>query len=190
MNQTDTAFDALGSDFPGPIGRCLLGFLVPPGRREEFVGDLIEEAETVVLPRSGRKAATRWFWRQALTSASPLYARHVHKEVGMNRLRWLAVALLLIAGPLMALDPNVLGASPGTVALVVLAILVPALAILVSGNLRVYAGAALISAGLLLAARISSGIEIRWYAMAWIFFIVLVVNWRYEHRQAVGRMRH
>jgi hypothetical protein len=146
------------------------------------VGDLIEEAETVVLPRSGCRAAKRWFWRQALTSASPLYARHFHKEVEMNRTRWIAIALLMVVGPLMALDSNIFGASLGTLAIVVLAILVPALAGLVSGNLRVYAGAALASAVLLLAARVSSGIEIRWYAMAWIFFIILMVNWRYEHR--------
>lgn len=182
MNQTDTASVTLGPDFPGPMSRCLLSLLVPPGRREEFVGDLIEEAETVVLPRSGRRAAKRWFWRQALTSASPLYARHFHKGVEMNRARWIAIALLMVLGPLMALDPNVFGASPGTVALVVLAILIPTLACLVSGNLRVYAGAALASAVLLLAARVSSGIEIRWYAMAWIFFIILMVNWRIEHR--------
>lgn len=182
MNPTDVSSDTLGPDFPGPIARCLLRLLVPPGRREEFVGDLIEEAETVVLPRNGRKTARRWFWRQAVTSASPLYARHYHKEVEMNRTRWIAVALLLVVGPLMALDPNVFGASPGTVALVGLAILISALAGLVSGNLRVHAGAALTSALLLLAARVSSGIEIRWYAMAWIFFIILMVNWRYEHR--------
>ena len=182
MNQTDTASDTFGPDFPGPMSRCLLSLLVPPGRREEFVGDLIEEAETVVLPRSGRRAAKRWFWRQALTSASPLYARHVHKEVEMNRARWIAIALLMILGPLMALDPSGIGASPGTIALVVLAIVLPALACLVSGNMRVYAGAALASAVLLLVARVSSGIEIRWYAMAWIFFIILMVNWRYEHR--------
>jgi hypothetical protein len=73
----------------------------------------------------------------------------------------------------MALDPSLLGASAGVVALVALAILVPAIAGLLSGNLRVLAGAAMISAVLLLAARLASGIEIRWYAMAFIFFVIL-----------------
>jgi hypothetical protein len=100
----------------------------------------------------------------------------------MNRTRWIVVALLLVVGPLMALDPSVFGASPGAIALVVLAIVVPGLAGLVSGNLRVLAGAALASALLLLAARIASGVELRWYAMAWIFFIILMANWLYEHR--------
>ena len=36
---------------------------------------------------------------------------------------------------------------------------------------------------LLLAARIASGVELRWYAMAWIFFIVLTANWLFEHRR-------
>ena len=182
MNSTDDFSAALGPDFPGPIALCLLGLLVPPGRRDEFVGDLIEEAETVVFPAGGRKAARRWFWRQAVTSASPLYARHYQKEIRMKRTRWIVVTLLLVLGPLMALDPNVFGASVGTVSLVVLAIVIPALVGLFSGNLRVYAGAAFLSAMLLLAARIASGVELRWYAMAWIFFIVLMANWLYEHR--------
>ena len=182
MNPDDQIRKTLGPDFPGPIARCVLSLLVPPGRREEFVGDLIEEAETIVLPRGGQQAARRWFWRQALTSASPLYARHYQKEVGMKRTRWLVVSLLLILGPLMALDPNVFGASALAIALVVLATAIPALVGLLSGNLRVYAGAAFCSAMLLLAARVVSGVELRWYAMAWIYFIVLMANWLFEHR--------
>lgn len=182
MNSNDNPSETLGPGFPGPIARCLLSLLVPPGRREEFVGDLIEEAETEVFPRSGREAARRWFWRQALMSASPLFARHYQKEVGMKRTRWIVVTLLLVAGPIMALDPNVFGASRWAISLVVLAIVIPAMVGLLSGNLRVYAGAAFFSALLLLAARISSGVELRWYAMAWIFFIILTANWLYEHR--------
>lgn len=100
----------------------------------------------------------------------------------MKRTRWIVVTLLLVLGPLMALDPNVFGASAGAISLVVLAIVIPALVGLLSGNLRVYTAAAFMSAVLLLAARISSGVELRWYAMAWIFFIVLMANWLYENR--------
>jgi hypothetical protein len=184
MKTLDPSTHSLGVDFPGPIARCVLRLLVPARRREEFVGDLIEEAETVVLPKRGRAAAQRWFWRQALTSASPLYARHYHKEVGMKRTRWIVAALLLILGPLMALDPNVWGASQVAIALVVMAIVIPAVVGLTSGNVWVLGGAAVVSAVLLLAARIVSGVELRWYAMAWIFFIVLFVNWGWEHRPA------
>jgi ABC-type antimicrobial peptide transport system permease subunit len=82
----------------------------------------------------------------------------------------------------MALDPNVFRSSPETITLVVLAILVPTLAGLFSGNIKTLAGAGLCSAVLLLVARVTSGIEIRWYAMAWILFVILAFNWFYEHR--------
>lgn len=182
MKSSTQSADTFGPDFPGLMAHCVLSLLVPPDRRDEFVGDLIEEAETVIRPRSGPSAARRWFWRQALTSASPLYNRHFRKEVKMNRPRWLVVVLLLVAGPLMAFDPNVFRSSPETITLVVLAILVPMLAGLFSGNIKTLAGAGLCSAVLLLVARVTSGIEIRWYAMAWILFIILALNWFYEHR--------
>jgi hypothetical protein len=159
---------------------------MPTGRREELIGDLIEEAETIVLPRSGRRAARRWFWRQALSSASPLYARRCTKEVDMNRWKWIVVALFLVAGPLMALDSDVLDGSAPIIGLVVLAIVIPAASGLLSGNLRVHAGAAMISTGLLFVARLASGIELRWYAMGYIFFIILAMSWGYERRLAAA----
>lgn len=184
MNAQTRPPESLGREFPGPLARAVLRFLVPAYRREEFVGDLIEEAETIVLPKAGARAARRWFWRQALGSASPLYRRRIHREVSMHRSRWLVVVVLPVFGLLMALDPNVFNASPATVALVILAILVPLAAGLVSGNLRALAGAALCSALLLLAARVVSGLEIRWYAMAYVLFIILVASWLYERRLA------
>jgi hypothetical protein len=135
-----------------------------------------------VLPERSRRAARRWFWRQALASASPLYACRSTQEVTMNRWKWMTLVLILIAGPLMALDPSVLGGSPATIALVAFAILIPASAGLLSGNLRVLAGAAAVSGALLLAARLVSGIEIRWYAMAFILFVVLNGGWWLERR--------
>jgi len=171
-----------GVDFPGPFAHLVLVSLLPTDRREELVGDLIEEAETIVVPQCGRRAARRWFWRQALVSASPLYARRSTRKVTMNRWKWMTLVLVLIAGPLMALDPSVLSASPPVIALVSFAILIPASAGLLSGNLRVLAGTAVFSGALLLAARLTSGIEIRWYAMAFIFFIVLKGGWWLERR--------
>ena len=176
----------LGRDFPRPFARLLLLLLIPTQRREELVGDLIEEAETVVLASKGRAAARRWFWRQAVASASPLYSSRTKREISMNRWKWLTLVALLVAGPLMALDPGVFGASPGVIALVVFAILVPAVAGLLSGNLHVLAGAAVASGFLLLAARLVSGIEIRWYAMAFIFFVVLRIGWWFERRPAAS----
>ena len=73
----------------------------------------------------------------------------------------------------MALDPYVFSASPLVIGLVVLAITVPAAAGVISSNLYTLVGAAGVSALLLLAARLVSGLEIRWYAMAFMLFVIL-----------------
>jgi len=98
---SSTALDKreIGAAFPGPVARLLLRACLPADRREEFEGDLIEEAETVVLPRRGRRVALCWFWWQVATSVPPMLARRLNKEVGMHPERWIApVALLLVWG--------------------------------------------------------------------------------------------
>jgi len=182
MSGGDSGERGLGTDFPGKGAQFLLRLLLPAGRRDEVVGDLIEEAETVVLPRRGRGAAVRWFWWQAATSASPMHARRCAREVGMHRQRWIIVVAILILGPLMALDAGIANAPMKIIALVAMAIAVPAAAGLLSGNLRVHGVAALVATALLIAARLSSGIELRWYAIPWILFMLLLMNWRYERR--------
>jgi len=161
------------SGVPGAVGNAVLTLLLPSRHREAIVGDLIEEAETLVLPRDGSAAARRWFWRQAIASASPLYHRQTTREVLVSGWRWLTLMLLFIAGLIMALDPYVFTASPPVIALVILAITVPAAAGMVSSNLYTLVGAAGTSALLLLAARLVSGLEIRWYAMAFMLFVIL-----------------
>lgn len=183
MNTAKPA-DGFGPDFPHPLGKSLLTLLLPTRHREEVIGDLIEEAETVILPRDGVAAARSWFWRQALASASPLYGRQSEKEINMNRWKWLTLVLLLVAGSVMALDPNVFGSTPLVIALVVVAILVPVSAALVSGNIHTLAGSAAVSAFLLLSARLVSGIEIRWYAMAFMAFVILRLGRIFERRMA------
>jgi len=187
MSRPGASEAGLGSGFPGSGAQTVLRLLLPARRRDEFVGDLIEEAETVVLPRRGRDAALRWFWWQVFTSVSPMHARRCAREVSMNRQRWLVVATVLILGPLMAWDSGVFTAPPGVVVLVAMAVAVAAAAGLLSGNLRVLAGAAIISTVLLLIGRWSSGVELRWYAMPWIFFVILYMNWAYEHRVSSSR---
>ena len=182
MNAVDSCENGLGTNFPGKWSHLVLRLLLPAGRREEFVGDLIEEAETVVLPRSGHKAALRWFWWQAWTSASPMHVRRCAREVGMNRQRWIVVAAILTLGLLMAMDADGFPATVNTLWLVAVAIAIPAGAGLLSGNLRIHAAAALLSSALLIAARLESGVEFRWYAIPWIFYMLLLMNWRYEHR--------
>jgi hypothetical protein len=182
MTNSTSPENGLGARFPSPSGRALLALLLPTRRREELVGDLIEEAETVILPREGAATARRWFWKQAVSSASPLWAHQSTQEINMNRWKWLTLVLLLVAGPLMALDPNVFGSTPFVIGLVAAAIAVPVVAGLLSGNLYTLAGAAVVSATLLLAARLVSGIEIRWYAMAFIFFVILRIGQIFERR--------
>jgi hypothetical protein len=63
-----------------------------------------------------------------------------------------------------------------------LATLIPATAGLLSGNLRVLAVAAIASTLLLVAARLASGVPLRWYAMPWIFYMLVYANWAYERR--------
>ena len=109
MNPAAEDDRGIGAGFPGPIARLLL-LSVPPDRREEFEGDLIEEAEAIVLPRDGRKAALRWFWWQIAASAPSMLARRLNKEVGMYPQRWIVPAALLVIWGLFGLVE--LGNSP------------------------------------------------------------------------------
>ncbi len=95
MNPVAEDTERIGAGFPGPIARGLLAVLLPADRREEFEGDLIEEAETVIRPQQGRKAALRWFWWQMVASAPPMLARRLNKEVGMSPQRWIVPAALM-----------------------------------------------------------------------------------------------
>ena len=182
MSDTESRSAGLGAGFPGRSAQFLLRLLIPARRREEFVGDLIEEAETLVLPRRGRTAALRWFWWQAATAASPMYARQCAREVGMHRQRWIVLIAVPVLGFVMAWDSGVLSAPAYVIALVALAVALPAAAGLLSGNLRIHAAVAVVSMLLLLVARLLSGVEIRWYAMPWIFYSLLLMNWLYENR--------
>lgn len=182
MTESTRGHDTLGEDFPGPFQQLVLALLLPTHHRGELVGDLIEEAETEIVPAHGRRAARRWFWRQALVSASPLYRRQSTKEIRMSGWRWLTLIALFIIGLIMALDPYVFSASPSVIVLVVLAITVPAAAGVVSSNLYTLVGATGVSALLLLVARLVSGLEIRWYAMAFVLFVILNLGRIFERR--------
>lgn len=103
MSSTALGEREIGAAFPGPVARLLLRSFLPADRREEFEGDLIEEAETVVLPRRGRRVALWWFWWQVAASAPPMLARRWTKEVGMHPQRWIAPAALLVIWGLFGL---------------------------------------------------------------------------------------
>ena len=100
----------------------------------------------------------------------------------MHPQRWIVAAIILVMCTLMAIDSGLLSATPRVVALVALAIAIPAVAGLLSGSVGAYAAAAVVSALLLITARLLSTVELRWYAMAFMAFVVLVLGWMYEHR--------
>ncbi len=100
----------MGTGFPGPVARLLVRLILPSDRREEFEGDLIEEAETIVLPRNGRRVALGWFWWQIVASAPSMLVRRLNKEVSMYPQRWIAPAALLVIWGLWGLMD--LGNSP------------------------------------------------------------------------------
>lgn len=110
MNPAAEGIRVLGAGFPGPVARLLLRLVLPADRREEFEGDLIEEAETIVLPRNGRRVALCWFWWQIAASAPSMLARRLNKEVGMRPQRWIVPAVLLVIWGLWGLVD--LGNSP------------------------------------------------------------------------------
>ena len=110
MNSAAEDTGEIGTGFPGPVARFLLLLFLPADRREEFEGDLIEEAETIVLPRSSRRVALCWFWWQIAASAPSMLARRLNKEVGMYPQRWIVPAALLVIWGLWGLVD--LGNSP------------------------------------------------------------------------------
>lgn len=172
----------LAREFPGPFALLVLRVLVPGEHREQVTGDLIEEAETLILPRHGLSAARSWFWWQVGASAWPLLVRHWTREIVRNPQRWLVAAAIVVMCTLMAIDGGLLTATTPAVVLAAVAIAIPAVAGLLSGNIAVYAAAALVSALLLMTARVLSPMELRWYAIAFMAFIVLLFDWGYEHR--------
>jgi putative ABC transport system permease protein len=58
----------------------LLRHLLPSSQREPFVGDLVEDAASVVV-RHGPGAARRWFWRQSLIAIVTLRGRTVEEPL-------------------------------------------------------------------------------------------------------------
>jgi hypothetical protein len=85
------------------VARALVWVIVPRDRREEFEGDLIEEAEAIVLPGTCRRTALRWFWWQLAMSAPPMLARRLTKEVAMHPRRWIVPAALVFVWGLFGL---------------------------------------------------------------------------------------
>ena len=133
---------------------AVLRRLVPARHRDEFLGDLAEEARSRA-ERDGPRSARRWLVGQVVRSAPHLLRMRLNgdPETMPCRLEW-AVLVLLIGGA-QAWDSGVLDSTGPVVAMVSLAILVPALALVAAGEwLRAWAMAA--SYVLLVGARVLS----------------------------------
>lgn len=161
------------------MARLFLKLAFPNQRREEFIGDLIEEAETVILPERGRQAALRWFWWQAAESIPPLLAQNLRRRIRTSGARWVVALAILTLGTLMAADSGLFARDLLIIASVMVAIAVPAVTGLISGNLITRTIGVVISMVMLITIREFTGVELRWYAMAWFFFILLG-GWRFE----------
>ena len=96
--------------------------------------------------------------------------------------RPVVAAAIVIFGIAMAWDSGLRGAGPSALTLAWLGTLVPTTAGLLRPRLPALLVVSAASAVLLLAARIVSGAELRWYAMAFVFLVVLLVGEYYERR--------
>ena len=97
----------------------------------------------------------------------------------------------MILGTVMVSDSGLWAGSIAAIVFGLLAVVIPAVIGLISGNLVLRAMAVILSTALLIAVRCYSGIELRWYAMGWIFF-ALLIGWNLEHRPffTLGRRDH
>lgn len=138
------------------VGRFLLRFLIPGSRREEVLGDLLEEANHYVLPERGRRRAHVWFWREVITSSPHMIARRIAWEAEMNSRRWIVAATILVVGLLQAWDSKVLDAPVWVGAVVLIAVLIPAIVGFVTARKEHFAYAVVVSFVLLFAVRIAS----------------------------------
>jgi hypothetical protein len=72
MNEKDE--QGLPDDLPADLRaiRWLIRLVVPERYQEEFLGDLIEEYETLICPQWGPGRSNWWLWRQVLGSMIPM----------------------------------------------------------------------------------------------------------------------
>ncbi|UCG88111.1 MAG: ABC transporter permease [Gemmatimonadota bacterium] len=81
--------------FPGRLTERLLTLLLKNARRDEIIGDLIEDARSRVLPRRGRLGAQLWLLREAAKSMRDLST--------VRGLRWPGIAAAFVSDSRFAL---------------------------------------------------------------------------------------
>lgn len=104
-----------------PLLLRVLERMAPPDRREELVGDLLEEAD--LRGRAvGARRAHRWLRGECLRCLPSILSLRFRRDP-MTRLRWLLAPLALVIATLQAWDSHVLAASPRVGVLVATSIL-------------------------------------------------------------------
>ncbi|HVF40243.1 MAG TPA: hypothetical protein VM939_10110 [Gemmatimonadaceae bacterium] len=133
--------------------------VLPPHRRDELVGDLMEEAATEIEPTSGRDEARRWILTQLVHATPHLVVRHFKREAEMDNAKLIGAAAIVGVGALQAWDSGILNAPIWVGAMVVLALTIAVTALFsTSGAVRL--GAAITAFALVAAARILSPVHL------------------------------
>jgi hypothetical protein len=93
----------------------LVSLFLPDRDREMLTGDLYEE-HALLVASQGANAATRWYWRQVLRSAGPLFWANLRRGVWLKTMGamfggYVAMASLVMAGD--ALLSQVVSAGDG-----------------------------------------------------------------------------
>jgi hypothetical protein len=137
-----------------PLLARLAALFIPEERREAFLGDLLEELSGFVLPERGAAGARWWLLRQLAAAVAPALGYRLRQSGRWIVARSIMVGVFALLAALQAWDSGVFGAAPGVIALVALAVALPALAVLLAASAGVRLGAVIASAALLLAAKL------------------------------------
>jgi hypothetical protein len=115
------------------LARLLLAS-VPEELRESFAGDLCERLERDVLPRRGLSGARRWLVTAILRSMPAMIYRRATAGGPRAGARWLAGAVIATFGSVQAWDSNAHRSSPLVIALVAVAVAIPAATVVLSAR--------------------------------------------------------
>jgi hypothetical protein len=69
---------------PPEMARYVLHLLLSRRDRQNLIGDLIEEFQTVQLPEFGVRKANFWFWEQAISSVWPIIRGRIRNIVAIG----------------------------------------------------------------------------------------------------------
>ncbi|MEO5580182.1 MAG: hypothetical protein ABIR58_05945 [Gemmatimonadaceae bacterium] len=151
----------------------LLVFVMPADYGDEIVGDLIEEARTVISPVSGSAAARRWVVGQLVSSLPHMWRLHLEKELTMSSGKVWGALAIVVMGATQAWDSGVLSAPPQIGAMVVLALLTGVVALFFSDSAGTRFAAAIISILILFGARMLSPVPLP--ELGLVGFVIMVV---------------